>query len=290
MRNKSINQINAFCDRNQTIAHYKYFDSNQAKYANPQPWQTRYFDYQYQWRGETYKRRVTPVGNWIYGDAIRELAIYRGTDDNYNYERDTRHVHLDIDDPAGSIAVSITAWLKVDIDGVWIRWDANMKRSALSDEPIIPRTDLVRVRSNQTFEALDIEAYFTRFILSKYLYQPGLFRDIQLYLGLSKADAKKWYAVARQRSKEKATINPEKPLLRRIRRKLNIDVKDWFTDRQLVLILKSQRRRKVRHKLFKQPSPFELLDRYHQEYDTDDHLEQFVNEELDDFGKHVIFV
>lgn len=275
---KTINQINSFVERDQTINFYRELCTDEARWNS---WKNRSFDFCYFYNGQKHEHRVTPAGNWIYGQAVRQLCRYRGTDDFYNYERDHRSAKTEITFNCYTLEFRLS--LEIGLNGIQLIVQTNFKP--------FERYQRFAVRSNLTFETFDIADYFQKRILPKYLYAEGLFRNIQVMRNCSKKEALEFYLqFVKPAKQEKEFIDTEKAWKHLFLKRLNIEIADDLSERLLPRLFNTLERQKTRRKLFKHPSPFELSDMYSSEFDTDGHEEEFLDGIYSDYPKNAMFI
>lgn len=273
---KSINKINGAILNSASI---NFYNSLSADYDNYRyNWRNRYFTYTLPGWNEPVS--LTPAGNFIFREAMRELDRIAGA------KGKTKTAKLELEymnEPILHISINT----EVNMSGVTISYNtkfAPMKENNFKH---------FKIRSNETLEALDIEKYFKEKILSKYLFAPGLFRNIQLIRNLSKTEAIQWYKTwikaAQKPDQWEAEAQASKTLKQRLKKKLNIRLEDSFKDAYLIHLLKINNRHKRTVQLFREPSIFDMAERYSSHYDTEDNMEEFLEEEFSEFPKKAIF-
>lgn len=273
---KTINQINSFVERDQTINFYRELCTDEARWKD---YRNRSFDFCYYYEGKKEPRRISPAGTWIYGQAVRQLCRYRGTDDFYNYERDHRSATEEVIFNCYTLEFRLA--LEIGLNGIQLIVQTNFKS--------FERYQRFMVRSNCTFESLDIADYFRKKILPKYLYAEGLFRNIQVMRNCSKKEALEFY-LQFVKNPTKEFIDTEKAWKHRFLKRLNIDIADDISERILPRLFSTMERQKTRRKLFKYPSLFSLSEMYSNEFDTDGHEEEFLNEVYSEYPQNAMFV
>ena len=276
---KTINQINSFVQRDQTIQFYISLGTQAARWND---YRNRSFDFCYHYEGKKHPHRVSPAGNWIYGQAWRQLCRYRGTDDFHNYERDHRRARTEYNFNHYNLQFDLS--LEISLQGIILIVQTNFKS--------FERYQRFTVKSNSTFEALNIADYFRKKVLPKYLYPEGMFRNIQVMRNCSKKEALEFYLQYVKPKKDQVTayIDTEKAWKKRFLRHLNIEIADDISERFLPAIFKTTERQKIRRKLFKHPSAFSLSEMYSSDYDEDGHEEDFLNEFYSEYPKNAMFI
>lgn len=274
---KTINQINSFIEQDQTINFYVSLCTDYQQYRHN--WRNQHFTFLRQDRSPAH---LSPAGNWIYGQAVRQLCRYRGTDDFYNYERDNRSALMEIDFSHYSLEFKLK--LEIGLQGIQLIVYTNFKE--------FKHYERFAVRSNESFESLDIANYFLKKILPKRLYPEGIFRNIQVMRNCSKAKAREFYKehVSLTRERKPEYIDTEKAWKQLFLRRFNIEICDSINEKSLPRIAGSMKRQGTRKKLFKYPSMFELCDRYSSEHDEDGHEEEFLSEVENEYPKNVMFI
>ncbi len=146
----------------------------------------------------------------------------------------------------------------------------------------------VLIRSNETWEQLDIEKYFLKKVLSKFMYNEGVFRDIQLLYNINKQDAREKYNEIKAAAKQDEQVDTFKALRQLIKKRVNIliDCNGFFRDSQLLPLLK-QPRRKKRANGIKTPSFSEVYDFACSESDTEDGMLAAAENYYDQFDNAV---
>jgi hypothetical protein len=183
--------------------------------------------------------------------------------------------------------------MKQDINGVFLSLETNFKaiQNYNNSYQLLRHSHSHKVRSNNTFAGLDIADYFQKRILNTYLFAPGLFRNIQIVRNCNKAEAIQFYKNhVKPRREEANDYEIMQSIVKHINKKLNIKVCGDFTEKTLLHILTTYQRQKTFKKLFNEPSVMELSDLYSSMYDTEDNIEKFLNEELNDYPKNAIFI
>ena len=273
---KSINQINAFVQRDAVIGMYhKCGDDYNTFTPN---WRNKHFWYKF---GER-RSQITPCGNFLYAAASDSLKYFCGLKD-YDVRR-AAHIYGDDHYFTSLRITSISLYLR--LTGVYIEVQTSFSK-------ILPQFLKIRVKSSATFENFDFVKYFEERILPEYLYKEGLFRNIQLYYHLNKQDAKKWYLkhYSKPHRSEPGYIDTLDSIYKRLRKKLNlvVSVYNCFNYAQLLRLLKMERA-KVKTNVLKEPSPFDLHEQYSSMYDDDEHIEEFINETFSDYPQPAIFI
>lgn len=276
--NKSINQINAFTANNETIQYYRFLSSDDERYKRH--WQNGSYEFQ-KGRGG-----MSVTGNYIYVAACVYFSRFISTNEIYNYNRDTRTCNVSYSHNGCSLDFNLR--MRQDIYGVHMSCETNMKglgRSLISQYSIL-------VKSNSTFAGLDMAQYFEKHILPEYLFPFGMFRNIQIVYNCNKKEALRIYKefISVGRTIESDFVDMEKALRHRYTKKFNIVPSFSITVRDLKNNLHHFTKNKKRKYLHKLPSVIEMSDMYSQEYDTDDHLEGFVDETMNDFPENSIFI
>jgi hypothetical protein len=272
---RSINGVNQLLAQDQTIQ--MYLELSQEKYRYENHWRHKYYPHN---RGGRIDR-LSPIGNWLYGAAMTRFYEIMQLPDRYCY--DSTHRSANVTLFWNGYERNIRLRMCADIIGVYIECASN------SDFKPISGYNRWYVRSNQSFQDLNIETYFRKNILPKYLFAEGLFRNIQLYKNLTKQDALKWYKEYMKSQKDNV-IDIDKALHNRLKKKINVELQDHLPMGIIINILKTMKRSKKRAKLFKHPSSFMLHEMYSNEYDTDDDMETFIHEYYSQFPKNAVFI
>jgi hypothetical protein len=273
MQQPTINQLNGRIASNPTIQFYE------SLYEWRSDWRNRSF--MFKRRDELVSLSIT--GNFIYGAAMREYERIAGIS-GYDYHRDSKQEYWDIEGVFGKLQFQVR--LQRSMNGVKMSVETNF--NAITD---VRRTVFFKVKSNKTFEELGAREYFEKRILPQYLYAPGIFRNIQIWMNCGKKEALQKYKELKENGKEPFEVDVFKAWRRLFKRRLNIQVADFFPEHYLPAIYKSYQYQNKRKILFKQPSTFELHDYYSNEHDDDENMESFVNEYFDsNFPKNAIFI
>lgn len=284
MKLKRINQINAFCERNEVIQLYNWLGTDKVRYSDN--WRNRYYTFVRGGRND----RISISGNFTYGAALTEFERYINGKNDYgwNYHRDNRSEKLEYYFNGHTLYFEVQ--VSQSINGVWLNIRYNNFKETNNCETMSKR---FLVRSNSTFADLDIKQYFEKNILSKYLFAPGLFRNIQIVFNYTKKEAIEYYkkhcAVNRAQNEFEA-VDSLKTLKQRVCKKLNILVECDKTEKELINLLHTTARQKTRKKLFRFPSVWELSEMYSSQYDDDENMESFVSEIESDYPKNAIFI
>lgn len=282
----TINQINGRVRINPTINFYKYLCTDKSRWSDD--WRHRYFNYK---NSNGRVVRLSPKGNDLYIAAEKEFSRIVGNySSNRSYDINIRHSErFEINFCHKTICFKLH--LSQSMYGVLLQVETNFK-------PIYNGGCLAQynVRSNEKFNNLDIQAYFEKHILPKYMYPEGIFRNIQIVENCSKKEALAYY---RKYISNKSTIikDSTEPIdtfaavVKRIKRKLNILVCVDISEARLYVILKTYKRQPKLTRMYKQPSFFELADLYCQEFDTDGNEEGFINSYFEEnYSENAIFV
>jgi hypothetical protein len=275
----SINKVNAFVMNNQVIQ--MYMDLSDKYNRLVRDWRHDYYNYNFSLEmNNNLIRRLSPIGNWIYGAALNELYRKRRVDCFYRYDRDNRREVFTYE------GIEFNLVCRIDIRGVLMECSCYNRGGFINE---FLQHKKFKVKSNSSFEEFNMQEYFERVIVPLFLYPPGLFRDAQVVFNMSKEQLKVWYKKHRKEAADDF-VDIENHLIKRIRKRLNIVVVEYtFTVSQLLHVLNTYKRRKSQKKLFKLPSVLEMHEQYSNDHDDDDHLESFVDNTLSDFGDNAIF-
>lgn len=278
MQQPTINQLNGRLAANQTIEFYHSLNWYDKDAVNRENWRNRYFKFDRY--GESVSMSVS--GNFIYGAAETYFKRIAGIS-GYDYHRDHRQVFFEIEGITGN-KLQFQVRAEQDMNGVRLVVETNFKPLKGADYYAY-----FKIRSHSTFAGLDVKEYFMRRVLRKYLFEPGLFRDIQIWKNCSKVEAMQVY---------KEIIKPKpfevdtwKAWRRLFKRRLNIQISDDIPETLLPSLYHSYQFQKSRKKLFKQPSVFEMHEEYSSQYDDEENMEGFVNEYFEgNYPKNAIFI
>jgi hypothetical protein len=285
MKHPTINQINGRLAANQTIQFYHSLNWY-GNHPNRDNWRNKHFKFSRFGQED----RLTPAGNFIYAAALRQFQLIAGINTGYDYNRDNKSVFFELE--CYDHLLQFQVRVKRDMDGVRLEVNTNFKPIKVNDEY---QTVFV-VRSNKTFEEFDVKEYFINQVLPKYLYAPGVFRNIQIWKKCSKKEAIEIYKrLFKLRKPEPMTEYDREEMIikawiRMFKIKKNIELCDTWNNGQLLLIFNNFKYQKKHKKLFRHPSVFEMHEAYTREHDDDDHIEEFVNEIYDDYPKNSLFV
>jgi hypothetical protein len=272
---RSINGVNQLLAHDQTIQ--MYLELRKEKYRYENHWRHRYYPHN---RGGRIDR-LSPIGNWLYGAAMTRFYEIMQLPDRYCYENTHRSTTVTLF--WNGYERNIRLRMCADIIGIYIECASNSEFKPISGY------NRWYVHSNQSFKDLNIETYFRKKILPMYLFPEGLFRNIQVYKNLTKAEALEWYKLYVKASKDNV-IDIDKALHNRMKKKLNVELQDHLSMSSILNVLKNTPRFKKRTKMYKHPSPFELHDMYSSEYDDDDNMEAFINQYYSQFPKNATFI
>ncbi len=280
MRQITINQLNGRLSNNPTINFYLSLCTDKSRYSGD--WRHKYFNYK---RGERVDS-LSPSGNYIYGAAQREFERLINSQ-YYNFERDHKRGNLDIEFSGYKLEFRVKA--EQNIQGCFLSCETNFKPIGQS----LLAYHSHKIKSNSTFADLDIIQYLETRILPKYLFANGIFRNIQIIRNCSKAEAIQFYKdnISLFREKRQPENDIYKAWKQLYKRRLNIEICEDLNPKYMAALFNSYTRQKTRQKLFKQPSLFEMAEAYHSENDTEDNMEQFVNDWYgDNYPKNSIFI
>lgn len=219
---RTINQVNAFVDRNQTLLYYKRENYKHYNVAIPY---NHYCHRDFQFRHGGYRWRCSPLGTFIYDQAKKYLYDYCGLKEKRSNESSPliRRVSYTLPDDA---AWEWTLRIEINFWGVWFTAESWHAR-------FTPEHIKIKLRSNQSFEEFDLVGYFEREILPKYLYKEGFFRELQLIHNWKKKEAQDAHReawaniIAAMKKPQRETHDVYKAVYRHLRRKWNIDVQDF---------------------------------------------------------------
>lgn len=282
----TINQINGRVQSNPTINFYKYLCTDKSRWSDD--WRHRYFNYK-NINGRVV--RLTPKGNDLYIAAEKEFSSIVGNYSNKTGYEINRRSSEKFEINFSHKVIYFKLHLSQSIYGVWMQVDTNFN-------PIYKggcRSEY-KVRSNGKFDELDLQAYFEKHILSKYLYADGIFRNIQIVENCSKKEAlayyRKYISIKSNFIKQQTEpIDTFAAVVKRIKGKLNILVCGDISEARLFVILKTYKRQPKLTRMYKQPSFFELADLYCQEFDTDGNEEGFINSYFEEnYSENAIFI
>lgn len=275
MNNISINGLNQKLMQSEIVQTYLKLSSDKYRYENYNDWRLQSYNFKRFDRVD----RLSILGNYIYGAAMRELHDFAGVENYYKYETFNKSANIEI--RFLNYCRDINIYLRTELEGTYIECrGANFK----------PLSGYNRwfVKSNKPLKDFDFVAYFKQKILPNYLYKEGLFRNAQIMLNTDKKAVLKWYSeVMKQKDN---TIDIDKALQNRLKKKLNIEMVDFIPYTQIVNVLNKFDRQKRRAKLYKHPSPLEMHDMYLSEHDDDDNIEGFINEFYSEYPKNAIFI
>jgi hypothetical protein len=272
---RSINGVNQLLGQDPTIQ--MYLELSQDKYRYENHWRHRYYEFNRSGRID----RLSQIGNWLYGAAMNKFYEIMQLPNEYNYESTHRGAKVTL--YWNGYERNIRLRMCADIIGIYIECASNSEFKPISGY------NRWYVRSNQSFQELDIETYFRKKILPNYLFAEGLFRNIQVYRNLTKQEALQWYKEYVKSHKDNI-IDIDKALHNRIKKKLNMELQDHLPMNVITSLLKTMKRKKVRSKLFKHPNSFMLHEMYSNEYDTEDNMETFIHEYYSQFPKNAVFI
>jgi hypothetical protein len=287
MKQPTINQVNGRIERDQVINWY--FENSRNKAIFSDNWRQRSWSYN---RGGRIDR-LTPVGNWIYGAAERRAGEIMGLskERGYDYHRDHRHEKVEIQGQMGTrVVFGLT--LERGLQGVWLRVGKGINYNWRDEGVYFGGMEggqfMVKVRSNETFEGLDVSGYFYRHILKRWMYPAGLFRDIQILLNCSKREALEWYKKSRKAEGE--PVDKVKAWKQLIKRDKNVVIEDpeMFTVKELQAIYEKLPKYVRRRKACKGPNIFDLVDEATMYADTDEGVEGYAMEELRQYGNKIL--
>jgi hypothetical protein len=278
---RTINQINGRVASNQTISFYKELGLQYEKY-NSTNYRNRYFKFKLR---DDASSSLTMAGNFIYSAAEIEFTrIIKDNGNVYRYDRDNRREFFELD--FSGYILQFQVRISQSINGVYLSVDTNFN-------PLKNHNNkhAFKIRSNETFANLDIRKYFERAILSKFLFAPGLFRNIQIMRNCSNQEAIQFYKKYCKLSVEnRSEIDALKAWKQLFKRRLNIELCDNIRERAMPAIYNSTKRQKTRKKLFLYPNPLELSDMYCSEFDTDGHELEFLDSFYSDYPKNAMFI
>lgn len=281
MKTPTINQINGRVISNPTIQYYQYLSQDYIKYSDE--WRHRYFEFFLSGR----QYNITPLGNFIYGAAERDFKRIIQTDTRGLYSYDNKYFAIEFCNKRIEFQLS----LRIDFRGVYLRCDTNFKAiEQFMGNSFAP----IKVRSNSTLAEFDLQEYFIKKILPKYLYPEGIFRNIQIIENCSKKEALEYYrkylSINATHKYEEERIDSYTAITKRLKKKLNIVACGFISEAKLLRVLKTTKTQPVTTELHPEPSFWELSDLYSQTYDEDGHEEQFINHEFEErYSKHSIF-
>jgi hypothetical protein len=276
---KSINQVNGLVSANPTINYYKELGKQYEQY-NSTNYRNRYFNFRL---NDRHISNITIAGNFIFCAAEKEFTRIVGGN-GYDYARDNRQIYFEID--FSGYVLQFQVRLSQSIYGVWLSVETNFKPLQNHNTK-----HSFKIKSNSTFAELDIKQYFESRILNKYLFAPGLFRNIQILRNCSKKEAIQYYKdIVKPMVTNRAEIDTLRGWKQLFKRRLNIEIADSISERALPTVYKQLEPQKTRKKLFLNPSIFELSDRYCSQYDTDGHEFEFIDEVFNDYPKNSIFI
>lgn len=150
MKNKTINQINDFCNRNMTIQKYLFLSSDEGRYSNA--YQNRYFNFVFDGR----PRDLSITGNFMYGACVTELTRYTGKDPH----KQRRNENFVLHDITGVKKLDVCLYLEINLHGISL----HCVRYGID---FIPHSERYIVKSNSTFDEFNIIEYYEKNILKK---------------------------------------------------------------------------------------------------------------------------
>ena len=265
MKKQSINKVNGRISQHPTILAY-----NELSKGNNRNYRNRYFKFKMPGWNDT--SSLTPTGNFIYGGAMKAIALIMGENQVPSTRRETHTLYF-----SERRYVDFRLCLVVNTFGVYI--------SAQVDYCNFLKNGIWKVKSSETFDQLNIVAYFKEHILPKYYFAPGLFRNMQLLYNIPKDKVA---------AKYKEVFHPEfknipdpkfsrvKALERRLNKKLNIQTDALLPEKKLIAAFKQFKRQKHKTNLQTQPSPFYLLEDLSWEFDTEEEIMEAAENILTD--------
>lgn len=277
MNTPTINQINGRIAGNSTIQYFLQLNAERESYAIPYS-QRNYRSREYNFcshreDGTKDIRRVSITGNFLFIAALKELRRITGASHKFDGPA-TRYGSFELsfnDKCYASFNVRLVCSV---YHGVCIEVESYNSN--------VIKFERHQVRSNATFAALDYIAYFEKYILSRYYFAPGLFRNIQLVYNLQKSEvAAKYKAIFKtwnERSQEDTEDLQYKAIVRRLLKRKNLNAIDSFIPlNSMIHVLNSPAypRQKKRRELQPMPNPFLLLEQLSNDYDDED---QIMNE------------
>jgi len=281
MKTPTINQINGRLKNCQTIAEYKKNGTDAERY-NYKNYRNKSFNFLYGDR----PANVSMNGNFIFGAALKSLNRICQLPDKF----DVRYRKLEVEVFGLRIIKSKHFILKAEVtmSGVFLEIETDFKPFRAEGCTRWQPYQRVLIRSNETWEQLDIEKYFLKKVLPKFMYNEGVFRDIQLLFNINKKEAREKYIEISTKAKQNEEVDTFKSLRQQIKKRVNIlvDQNGWFRDSQLLPLLK-QPRRKKRANGIKTPSFSEVYDFACGESDTEDGMINAAENYYDQFDNAV---
>jgi len=276
--NRSINQINSRIENNPTIRLYKEVSADRDN------WRNRNFMFSYD---KEIGRTIT--GNFIFGQALKEFhaakdGIFKTR--RFSYSETNRNHYFEIESLFTGRKLQFDCKLSFSIFTGYIAIEIE------SNFNPIGRFSIHKVRSNRTFENLDIEKYVRESILPEYLYPAGVFRELQVFYNQDKKQALEKYKEYRFNQKNKEEfIDTEKAWRNRLKKDKNIEPGyDFFTEEEMRKAYHSFNRQDKRKKLFKMPSPSSMLDAMDFEDDIDSLEFAYSNYISNEYPDNAVFI
>lgn len=276
---KTINQINQWVKNNQTIQLYFDCENDQNKWVNNWRNNSYIFDFG---RGPDSR---TIAGNFLFGACYTEFERFKNDKSKYyDYSRDNRHETVKFEFSGYQINIQVD--LRQSFKGVFLEYSFGFN----NNERVFHRSI---VKSNSTFKELDIKAYFMKHEAKKLFHPEGLFRNIQILRNCTKRAALEVYQnfLSKPYKKHPEYIDTKKAIAHRFTKKLNCELCDSISEKTALNLLNTMKRQKTRKKIYKHLSPFDLSDIYLSENDTEENMESWLSDYLEEnYPKNSIFI
>lgn len=283
MKEKTINQINAFCQSNLSFALYKAIRATNYSITEKADWRNREFNMNiYTTESKVYEFEKVPFTNYIYRSCENELERFCGV-----YRFKSLYAHIDLPYKQDWNQFSFLISLHCDFaDGIYIK--ANWYDAKFIKEYTF------RVRSKSTLQDFDFVDYFKTKNLPKYFFPAGKFLDIQLANNCTKKEAIEIYkqlkATRTSESFEEKEFALQKQFARHLKRHFNLQVDEFFGLREMIEFKHKFGKRKRLTQVEPFPHCFDVIGDF--DGDFDETLEEFsiINDELFTRNRPTIFV
>ena len=266
---KTINQWNGFVDsRPSCIEMYKEMCKPENYYAQNN-WRYKEFKFVHGYR--------TILGNYIFGQAEAEKNYFlHGKRNPIPYRVTHKYIDINIDDYRFRCSARI--------DGLSSKFVFKMEQTTFA-----PMKDInpFVVKSNDPMDMFDLERYFKTFLLPKYLFPEGLFRNIQLLFNCSKKEAVEKYKEHKGYVSESDRIRIARGILKRKNIYLPSHCDVEFAEKAVIACINHPRYKK-RKEVEKAISPWELMEDLTYQFDDDEDIINAAEEYYLDTNKILI--